>query len=109
MTASEITRIETRIDSLHESRIAEFKTQKLEIKETLREHRTSQRWFFGLLFTGALAVFGVFAVSHMSLRDKVGIHNDALRVVVGKMNQEHPGYIIEDLDNLFNPQRGASN
>ena len=106
MTQMEINRILTKIDHMEESRAAEMKAHEKEIKDTIREELKSFRsmamWIMGIAF----AVIGYLFIMQMGQGNVIGDHNVALKVLVGKMNVEHPGYVIEDLDNKFNPVRG---
>ena len=106
MSESEIARICSRIDRLEDNRAIELTKHEDVIREEMRSTRSTITWFVGIALVAVFGLFSWLSLSHMSLQVKVSEHRDALKIVIGKMNVEHPGYVIEDLDNSFNPMRG---
>ena len=102
----EINRILAKMDKMEESRGEEMRAHQKEVRDIIRDELKSFRsvtmWIMGIAFT----VMSYLFVVQISQGNIIGDHNVALKVLVGKMNVSHPGIVIEDLDNKFNPTRG---
>ena len=106
MSESEIVRIVNRIDRMEDNRNTEMSKHEDIIREEMEATRSTIKWFVGVALLAIFALFGWLSISYMSLQTQVTEHREAIKILVGKMYVEHPGYVIEDLDNRFNPTRG---
>lgn len=70
------------------------------------ESNKKMMWMFGLIFSVAVILFGFFGEDHLGLKSAFNELRQDFGIVVGKINFEHPGYVIEDLNSKYNPKRG---
>ena len=75
----------------------------------------ARQYLLTAIFMGALGIalsalflfMGWMAMDHLETKDVVSEHRTAISILVGKVNDAHPGIAIDDLDNKYNPLRGG--
>jgi len=118
MTPTEISRLETRfedrINRMELRQDAKTVEHEASIEKILIAHANSVSkttkafaWSMGIVFTVITSVGAFIALDHFKVKDTVGTHEYALKIVIGKMNESDPGVTIEDLDGQFNPSRSS--
>ena len=107
MGENEITRIVDRLDRMELARFDQMERFEARIEKTLASFRRDLVKLFGVLFLVFSSVFGYVAIDHFRVSEKVENNEDALSVVVGKMNQSDPGIMISKWNSYFNPARGV--